>query len=197
MLQNVPHDYEKIWSLPNNLGVPNPENLVFITENNPKTILDLGAGSGRYSIYLQNLGYKVTAIESSIEGCKRIQEQNSDVKVVCADFLKYSTNDKFDCVLCIGLIEEFTDQETQLKILRKAQGLVAKKGRLCILTATFIGGRIPEERLDPSLLIQNFDTSKWKITDYTTNKSAEKNKNQLKYSDSNVIKKQRIIADLI
>ncbi|MBB6482729.1 class I SAM-dependent methyltransferase [Spirochaeta isovalerica] len=50
-----------------------------------KTVLDLGAGDGRNSIYLNEIGYHVTAIDFSETGLHKIKEISSNVVTVLMD----------------------------------------------------------------------------------------------------------------
>jgi 2-polyprenyl-3-methyl-5-hydroxy-6-metoxy-1,4-benzoquinol methylase len=197
MTTNVQHDYDELWKDSNVLGIPNPKILEFIEEGTPKTILDVGAGNGRYAICLQRKGYEVTVIESSKEGCLKISEQNKDIKIINSDFIDLEIKGGYDAVLLMGIIEDFTEEETQLKILTKAQSLVSVGGRLHIGTAIFIGGRIPENRVDPNFLIKNFDTCKWEIIHYHTDTEVVVSTNKINYNDDNRLKKQLIIAKRI
>src|SRR5574344_1784758 len=47
--------------------------------NNPK-IIDIGAGTGAYSIYLYNKGYDVTAVELVKHNLKTLQSKNKNIK---------------------------------------------------------------------------------------------------------------------
>ena len=61
----------------------------------PCEALDIGAGEGRNSIFLSRLGFKVTAIEPSFVGAKKINDlsrKNGDsIKVINSDFLSASS----------------------------------------------------------------------------------------------------------
>ena len=44
-------------------------------------VLDIGAGQGRNSFYLANLGYHVDAVEPSREGCNYIDENKNSLPI--------------------------------------------------------------------------------------------------------------------
>jgi len=71
-----------------------------------KSVIDLGCGEGRDSIYLAQLGLEVTGIDISPLGLERARElaAKSDLKTEfhCADFNELQLNRKFDAVLCSG-----------------------------------------------------------------------------------------------
>ena len=57
---------------------------------NPK-ILDVGAGTGKYSLYLNNLGYDITAVELVKHNLKVIESKNKNIKTVPSN-IKNSNN---------------------------------------------------------------------------------------------------------
>jgi len=61
-------------------------------------ILDIGAGSGSHSLYLQNEGLNVTALDISKNACKCCSER-SIKSIVNADIFIYSPKEKFDTLL--------------------------------------------------------------------------------------------------
>ena len=50
-----------------------------------KTVLDLGAGKGRGSLWLATRGYKVTALDISPSALAHIRRQNPEIETVCGD----------------------------------------------------------------------------------------------------------------
>ena len=76
----------------------------------PCDALDIGAGEGRNSIYLASQGYKVTAVEPSILGAKKIVENAAkygiDITVHNSDFLSVSKAlHKYGFVLALTSLE--------------------------------------------------------------------------------------------
>ncbi len=72
-------------------------------------ILDVGAGSGTHSIWLQKHGKDVTALDFSEYGNKVLKDRKIN-KVIHTDFFQYKTDEKYDTVLFlmngIGIIEK-------------------------------------------------------------------------------------------
>lgn len=62
-------------------------------------ILDVGACAGSHSIYLQDLGYDVTAIDIS-QGCCEVMKKRGVKKVINGDIFKLITG-KFDTILLL------------------------------------------------------------------------------------------------
>ena len=95
-------------------------------------VLDVGAGAGSHSLYLQNnRNLDVAALDispKSIEICKARGVKNA----VCEDFLKFS-NDKFDTILLLmngtGIFQslEHIDQ-----YLQKLKNLISENGQILI-----------------------------------------------------------------
>lgn len=81
-------------------------------------ILDVGAGPGRYSIFLAEQGHEVSLLDLSIENInlarKKAQEAKVEIKeYIHADARKLSkkVSGIFDSVLCMGPLYHFTDIE--------------------------------------------------------------------------------------
>ncbi|MBN3038757.1 MAG: class I SAM-dependent methyltransferase [Candidatus Omnitrophica bacterium] len=86
-----------------------------------KTILDVGCGSGRYSVALAKVGADVTGIDFSenmlaiARELARINDVSQMCKFIKADFLAYGFKDKFDICLAIGVLEYFKDPQPLLQ----------------------------------------------------------------------------------
>ena len=94
-------------------------------------ILDVGAGSGAHSLWLQERGKDVTALELSSVSCKLMRERGVK-KVIQADFFKFS-GQKFDTIMFlmngIGIVEKaiYTD-----KLFNKLDELLLPGGQALI-----------------------------------------------------------------
>lgn len=72
-------------------------------------ILDLGCGSGRDSKAFLDMGYQVSAIDSSEELCKLARELTG-IEVRCADFMSLSEHSVFDGIwACASLLHVSTN----------------------------------------------------------------------------------------
>ena len=69
-------------------------------------ILDIGAGTGRYSIPLFEEGYDVTAVELVQHNLGILKQKNSDIKAYKGNAMKLKrfANESFDVTLLFGLI---------------------------------------------------------------------------------------------
>ena len=95
-------------------------------------VLDVGAGAGSHSLYLQNKrNLDVAALDispKSIEICKARGVKNA----VCEDFLKFS-NDKFDTILLLmngtGIFQSLKNLD---QYLQKLKNLISENGQILI-----------------------------------------------------------------
>ena len=95
-------------------------------------VLDVGAGAGSHSLYLQNKrNLEVTALDissKSIEICKARGVKNA----VCEDFLKFS-NDKFDTILLLmngtGIFQSLKNVD---QYLQKLKNLISENGQILL-----------------------------------------------------------------
>lgn len=84
-------------------------------------VLDVGAGAGSHSLYLQNQKkMEVTALDISPKSIL-VAEERGVQNVVCKEILDY-TDEKFDTILLLmngtGIFQEFKQTETYLKHLK-------------------------------------------------------------------------------
>lgn len=75
-----------------------------------KTILDVGAGTGRTSVVLAKMGAEVTALDVSEEMLKELKNKNSKIEIVVGDAESLPFPDKsFDAVVAGFLIVHLKD----------------------------------------------------------------------------------------
>ena len=101
--------------------------------DNPK-ILDIGAGTGAYSIPLSNEGYDVTAIELVKHNLRVIEKKSDKVKVYqgnATDLSKFN-NDSYDLVLLFGPMYHLSKDEEKIKALSEAKRVCKKDGIIMV-----------------------------------------------------------------
>lgn len=100
------------------------------------SILDIGAGKGRHSIFFAENGFDVSAIdisESSVEIIKNeAQKRNLKIDVKSADMINLPFEDeKFDCVVCFHTIYH-TDFSGLKKAIDEIYRVLSEKGEAYI-----------------------------------------------------------------
>lgn len=103
------------------------------TISNPK-IIDVGAGCGKYSIYLHKKGYDVTAIELVKHNLMTLKKNNSDIDAFCANALDLSKfkDESFDMVILFGPMYHLISMEDKIKALMEAKRIVKRGGYILI-----------------------------------------------------------------
>lgn len=96
-------------------------------------ILEIGAGTGRYSITLAREGYDVTAIELVKKNVLELKENSKDIKNIKSyqgDALNLTrfSNESFDMVLSLGPMYHLYTQEDQLRAIDEALRVCKKNG---------------------------------------------------------------------
>ena len=90
--------------------------------NNPK-IIDIGAGTGKYSVYLHNKGYDVTAVELVKHNLKEIEKKNKDIKtyLLNATDLKKINDNTYDLVILFGPLYHLITKEEKIRAINEAK----------------------------------------------------------------------------
>lgn len=91
-------------------------------------IVDIGAGAGRYSIYLKNEGYDVTAVEYVRPNIGKIKSKDKQLRVVEASAVDLSMFDdnEFDVAILFGPMYHLYSMEDKLKALNEAKRITKK-----------------------------------------------------------------------
>ena len=91
-------------------------------------ILDIGAGTGRYSVALAEEGYDVTAVELVKYNLGILKKKNSNVKAYQGNALKLSRfeDESFDITLLFGPMYHLFGFEDKKKALMEAKRVTKK-----------------------------------------------------------------------
>ncbi len=102
--------------------------------NNPK-VLDIGAGTGAYTIELTNEGYDVTAIELVKHNLKVIEKKNKNIKIYQGNAIDLSRFDdsSFDVILLFGPMYHLISFNDKIRALNEAKR-VCKTGGLIFIS---------------------------------------------------------------
>lgn len=97
-------------------------------------IMDIGAGTGRYSVALANEGYDVTAVELVKHNLGILKAKKSTVKAFQGNALnlkKFESN-SFDVTLLFGPMYHLFSREDKLKALSEAKRVTKPGGKILV-----------------------------------------------------------------
>lgn len=109
----------------------------FIDSSKPKSdikILDIGAGTGRYSVALANEGYDVTAVELVKHNLGILKAKKSSVKAILGNALnlKKLADNTFDITLLFGPMYHLFGFENKLTALLEAKRVTKPNGIILV-----------------------------------------------------------------
>lgn len=99
-------------------------------------ILDVGAGTGAYSIHYANKGFNVTAVELVKRNAEIIKSKiagsklNVDVIQGNALDMSYLADESFDMVLCLGPLYHLDSDMDKLKCIEETKRVCKKSGKI-------------------------------------------------------------------
>ena len=120
------------------------------------SILDLGCGSGRDSLYLKEKGYKVTSVDGSKEMCK-IASQVLGEKVEQLEFLDMTYRDEFDAIFACASLLHLNDEDL-ISCLKKIVVALKDEGFLYISFKYGEGTRNKEGRFFNDMTEEKFQS---------------------------------------
>ena len=97
-------------------------------------LLDIGAGTGRYSVAIANEGYDVTAVELVKHNLGLLKAKNSSVKAMQGNALRLKKleDEQFDVTLLFGPMYHLFSEEDRLKALLEAKRVTKKGGVILV-----------------------------------------------------------------
>jgi len=110
---------------------------ILARENNLKTILDVGCGTGRLVHFLNENGFQAYGCDSAkaaLISAKKLNRKQT-IKKTLASKLPYK-NHSFDLVTAISVIEHLTEKEAQ-KIFSEVNRVLKSEGLIFLVTPNF------------------------------------------------------------
>ncbi|WP_315072748.1 methyltransferase domain-containing protein [uncultured Clostridium sp.] len=106
----------------------------YLENNKNAKILDVGAGTGRYSVQLANEGYDVTAVELVKHNLGVLKSKGSTVKAYQGTALDLSrfSDDTFDMTLVFGPMYHLYTFEDKVKALQEAKRVTKPGGVILV-----------------------------------------------------------------
>ncbi len=106
----------------------------YLGDNKEAKILDVGAGTGRYSVQLANEGYDVTAVELVKHNLGVLKSKKSSVKAFHGNALDLSRfeENSFDMTLVFGPMYHLYTFEDKLKALNEAKRVTKVGGTILV-----------------------------------------------------------------
>ncbi len=97
-------------------------------------IADIGAGTGRYSLELFDLGYDVTAVELVKKNLSTIKQKNPLINCFQGNALKLKKlqNDSFDITLLLGPMYHLFNKEDKIRALTEAKRITKNGGYIFV-----------------------------------------------------------------
>ena len=100
---------------------------------NPK-ILDVGAGTGKYSIYFKNKGYDIEAVELVKQNLNILKKKDPSIKAYLGNSINLSflPSNTYDIILLFGPMYHLISYEEKLQTLNEAKRLLKDDGIIFI-----------------------------------------------------------------
>ena len=132
-------DQDYLWKLEENDFWHNNKDKVLMKLIKPGSVLDIGAGTGSFTIKLAKNGMDVVYIDASekyyeIAKERAKKEGLKNIKFIKDYFPSKNIKNKFDNVVISGFIEHIEDD---VKLLKDINKLLKPKGRLILLTSAY------------------------------------------------------------
>lgn len=107
---------------------------MYLREMNNPSIIDIGAGSGRYSAFLADNGYQVTAVDLIKHNVRKIEALKKNIKIFQGNAinLKKFKDESFDLTLLFGPMYHLLTKEEKLKALNEAKRITKTKGIIMV-----------------------------------------------------------------
>lgn len=98
-------------------------------------IIDIGAGTGRYSVTLAKMGHNITAVELVNKNVSQIKMKSDKIKAIQGNALnlKKFKDNSFDIALLFGPIYHLFSHEDKLRAISEAKRIVKPGGHILVM----------------------------------------------------------------
>lgn len=144
---------------------------------NGDTVLDIGGGPGRYSIYLSEKGCRVTLLDLSAENTKfaaaKAMEQNVLLQTVTGDAREADnlTQGLFDHVLLMGPMYHLLEENSRTDAVKAALNCLKPGGTLFVSFINMTAGIIYGMKIAPEMIASTLPDDITYLNHFITQKS--------------------------
>mgnify|MGYP001157511523 FL=1 len=148
-------------------------------------VIDFGAGTGRLSCPLSELGFDVTAVDSSLEMLKELQSKDIKNRIKTHnEFMEnFISNERYDFALCVfSVLTYLTDEQTLNKALSNLKECLHSGGLVLMdipLPGAFKGLTYKSETLHRDVIVDKQND----VFNYQESIDVLKGNNWVNYSD--------------
>lgn len=109
-----------------NIEIVEPRQIVYdiLKYKNSGTVLDLGAGFGRHSLFLAYKGFTVTAVEQDRLKLSKLKNNaeklHVDISTICADIQSFEPKETYDVVIATMVLHFLSKNEAH-RMIKKMQ----------------------------------------------------------------------------
>lgn len=107
----------------------------FLEKNKGFNALDIGCGDGFFTFKVLELGYRVDAMDVSVEAIRSTEERikkldtSEYINIFNKDLFEFESRKKYDVILCLEVLEHIKDD---IKALKRINSLLKKDGLLIL-----------------------------------------------------------------
>lgn len=140
--------------------------------NNAKTVLVVGAGTGRIAIPLSDVA-KITALDFDEERLMVLNEKCSEIKTICCDIKDFITNEKYDMIIFPYSTIQFSNSPKKTnEIFQQLVKIISKKTIVLFdISSSF---KTKEDKTNVFLFKDYCDLVKDNVSVYYTSKKFDK-----------------------
>jgi|HubBroStandDraft_5_1064220.scaffolds.fasta_scaffold98867_2 cyclopropane fatty-acyl-phospholipid synthase-like methyltransferase len=112
----------------------------------PASIADVPCGTGRHALALAKEGFRVTAIDGSVEALQRAQTASQTGLSVCflrSDMLEFEVDPPVDALICMGNSIGYFEPGLTQELLRRFASALRSGGRLIVDTGICAESLLP------------------------------------------------------